>query len=102
MIDGVAGSENILKLWCNTFKQLYNSSVGSASTNLLENLDSAMSSEDIEQMFVSSTIVQQAIGKLCRGKSDGGPLVSDHVINAYQQSCKTLKHVYKHTYVANL
>ncbi len=38
--------------------------------------------EDIEQMSISPEVVSQAIGKLKRGKSDGGSLVSDHVIEA--------------------
>ena len=47
VVYGVSGSENITKLWCSSFKQLYNSSDGSASTNLLKTLDSDISFEDI-------------------------------------------------------
>ncbi len=82
VIDGVSGSENISALWCNNFKQLYNSSDGTASANLLEALDSEVLSEDIEQLSISPETIKQAIGKLKRGKSDGGSLVSDHVIEA--------------------
>ncbi len=82
VVDGVSGSENIAKLWCSSFKQLYNSSDGSASTNLLNTLDSDISAEDINEIFINSQTVKEAIGKLKSGKSDGGPLVSDHVIEA--------------------
>ena len=41
-----------------------------------------ISSEDIANLSFSSEIIKQAVGKLKRGKSDGGSLVSDHVIEA--------------------
>ncbi len=48
----------------------------------MDTLDSEVFSEDIEQLSISPEVVSQAIGKLKRGKSDGGSLVSDHVIEA--------------------
>ena len=71
-----------------------NTSDGSASTELLNSLDSGITSADIEQISVSSLTVQEAIGKLKRGKSDGGSLVSDHIIEAPIPICQFLARVF--------
>ena len=94
VIDGVSGSENISNLWCDNFKQLYNSSDGTASTNLLEHLVSTITADDFKQMRISSSTVKEAIGKLKRGKSDGGCLVSDHIINAPPVICHVLSRLF--------
>ena len=57
VVDDVPGSDNISKLWCNSFKKLYNTADGSASTELLNTLDSGITSADIEQISVSSLTV---------------------------------------------
>ena len=64
-------------LWCNNFKQLYNSSDGGLSADLLRTLEMEISSEDIANLSFSSEIIKQPVGKLKRGKSDGGSMVSD-------------------------
>ena len=68
------------KLWCDSFKKLCNTADGLASTKLLNTLDAGISSADIEQISVSSQTVREAIGKLKCGKSDGGSLVSNHIL----------------------
>ena len=94
VVDGVSGQDNISDLWCNNFKQLNNSSDGALSADLLRTLEIKILSEDIANLSFSSEIIKQAVGKLKRGKSDGGSLVSDHVIEAppssllnYSQLC---------------
>ena len=74
VVDGVSGQDNISDLWCNNFKQLYNSSDGALSADLLRTLEMEISSEDIANLSFSSEIIKQAVGKLKRGKSDGGSL----------------------------
>ena len=73
---------------------MVNTADGSASTELLNTLDSGITSADIEQISVSSLTVQKAIGKLKRGKSDGGSLVSGHIIEAPIPICQFLARVF--------
>ena len=82
VIDGISGPESIAALWNRNFKKLYNSSDGIASAELLKALDGEVLAEDIEMLSMSPDTIKQAIGKLKRGKSDGGALVSDHIIEA--------------------
>ena len=59
-----------------------------------------ISSEDIANLSFSSEIIKQAVGKLKRGKSDGGSLVSDHVIEASQHSIPcTIIHSFLETWL---
>ena len=74
--------------------KLYNTADGSASTELLNTLEAGISSADIEHISLSSQTVREAIGKLKRGKSDGGPLVSDHIIEAPDAICDLLARVF--------
>ena len=61
---------------------------------MLNTLDSGITSADNEQISVSSLTVQEVIGKLKRGKSDGGSLVSDHIIEAPIPICQFLTRVF--------
>ena len=74
VVDVVSGQDNISDLWCNNCKQLYNSSDGALSADLLRTLEMEISSEDIANLSFSSEIIKQAVDKLKRGKSDGGSL----------------------------
>ena len=73
VVDGVSGVDDIARLWGDRFKELYNTADDSISSELLLSLDSSTTLADIEQISVSFQTVQEAIGKLKRGKSDGGP-----------------------------
>ncbi len=81
-------------LWCNNFKQLYNTVDGSASTDLLTAFNSGLTSADLDQISVTPQSIQDAIGKLKCGKSDGGPLVSDHIIKAPTSICEFLARLF--------
>ena len=94
VVDNVSGPDDVAKLWRDNFRKLYNTVDGSASTELLNTLDVGISSTDIEQISVSSHTVREAIGKLKRGKSDGGSLVSDHIIEAPTAICDFLARVF--------
>ena len=94
VVDNVSGPDDIAKRWCDSFKKLYNTADGSASTELLNTLEAGISSADIEHISLSSQTVREAIGKLKRGKSDGGPLVSDHIIEAPDAICDLLARVF--------
>ena len=56
LVNGVSGQDNISDLWCNNFKQLYNSSDGALSADLLRSLEMEISSEDIAKLSFSSEI----------------------------------------------
>ena len=66
-----AGSDNIANLFANSFKQLYNSTDTSATAELLDNLNSALTSAEIEQISISPETIYEAIGKLRHGKIGG-------------------------------
>ena len=70
VVDGVSGPENIANLWCSNFKQLYNTLDGSASTDVLCALDSGISHDVLYQTSISAEVIEVAIGKSKRGKSD--------------------------------
>ena len=94
VVDGVSGPENIANLWCSHFKHLYNTVDGSASTDsLLSALDSGISHDELDQTSISAKVIEVAIGKLKRGKSDGDTL-SDHIIEAPSSVCQFLAHQY--------
>ena len=92
VVDGVSGPENIANLWCSHFKQLYNTVDGSASTDLLSALDSGISHDELDWTSISAKVIEVAIGKLNRGKSDGDTLMSDHIIEAPSSICQFLAH----------
>ena len=87
VVDCVSGVDDIARLWGDRFKELYNTADDSISSELLLSLDSSTTLADIEQISVSFQTVQEVIGKLKRGKSDGGPLVSDHIVEATVPIC---------------
>ena len=68
VVDIFTGSDNIANLFSNNLKQLSNSTDSSASAELLDNLESALTSTDIEHVYVSPEVIQGAIGKLKCGK----------------------------------
>ena len=68
VVDILTGSDNIANLFSNNLKQLSNSTDSSASAELLDNLESALTSTDIEHVYVSPEVIQGAIGKLKCGK----------------------------------
>ena len=82
VVDGVSGPENVANLWCSHFKQLYNTVDGSVSIDLLSALDSGISHDELDRTSISAEVIEVAIGKLKRGKSDGDTLMSDHIIKA--------------------
>ena len=82
VVDNVSGLDNIAKLRCDGFKQLYNTGDGSASNERLNTLESGITSADIGQISLSSQTIWIAICKLKHGKSVSGPLVSDHIFEA--------------------
>ena len=90
VVDGVSGPENIANLWCSNFKQLYNTLDGSASTDVLCALDSGISHDVLYQTSISAEVIEVAIGKSKRGKSDGDTLMSDHIIEAPSSHCQFL------------
>ena len=94
VVDGVAGVDDIARLWGDRFKELYNTADDSISSELLLSLDFSTTLADIEQISVSFQTVQEAIGKLKRGKSDGGPLVSDHIVEAPVPICHFLARLF--------
>ena len=100
IVDNVSGSDNIAKLWCDSFKKLYNTVDGSNSNELLDTLESGITSADIGQISVSSQTIRIAISKMKRGKSDSGPLVSDHILEApasiYQFLARLFTSVLRH------
>ena len=55
----------------------------SLPSDLLFALDSGLSSSVLNQILVSSKMIEDAIDKLKRGKSDSGTLVFDHIIEAH-------------------
>ena len=81
VVDNVTGSVNIANLWSNSFKRLYNSIDSSVTTELLDNLESVLTSADIAPIFVSLETIQEAIGKLKHGKVGGDSLALDHILN---------------------
>ena len=90
VVDGVSGPENIANLWCSHLKQLYNTVDGSASTDLLSALDSGISHDELDRASISAEVIEVAIGKLKRGKSDGDTLMSNHIIEALYSICQFL------------
>ena len=84
VVDSVTGSDNIANLFANSFKQLYNSMDTSAAAELLDNLNSALTSAEIEHISISPETIHEAgaIGKLRHGKIGGDTLASDHILNA--------------------
>ena len=94
VVDGVSGADNIARFWGDSFKKLYNTADDSVSSELLDSLDSGTTLVDNEQISVSFQTVQEAIGKLKRGKSDGGPLVSDHIVEAPVPICHFLARLF--------
>ena len=52
VVDNVTSSDNIANLFCNNFKQRFNSTDSSASAELLDNLESALTSTDIEHVYM--------------------------------------------------
>ena len=82
VVDSVTGSDNIANLFANSFKQLYNSTDSSAAEELLDNLNSALTSAEIEHISISPDTIHEAIGKLRHGKIGGDTLASDHILNA--------------------
>ena len=93
-VDGVSGPENIANLWCSHFKQLYNTVDGSASTDLLSALDSGISHDELDRISISAEVIEVAIGKLKRGKSDGDTLMSNHIIEAPSSICQFLARLF--------
>ena len=89
VVDNATGSDNIANLFSNNFKQLFNSTDSSASAELLDNLESALTSMDIEHVQVSSEVFQEAIGKLKHGKVGGDSLVLDHILLLYTKCSLT-------------
>ena len=53
VVDGVAGVDDIARLWGDRFKELYNTADDSISSELLLSLDSSTTLADIEQISVS-------------------------------------------------
>ena len=54
----------------------------SASAELLDNLESVLTSTDIEHVYVSSAVIQEDVKKLKHGNGGGDSLVSDHILFA--------------------
>ena len=94
VVDGVSGVDDIARLWGDWFKELYNTALDSISSELLLSLDSSTTLADIEQISFSFQTVQEAIGKLKHGKSDGGPLVSDHIVETPVPICHFLARLF--------
>ena len=61
IVENVSGSVSIANLWSNSFKELYITTDGSASTELLDNLELVQTFTDIEQVSVSLEIIHKAI-----------------------------------------
>ena len=83
------------------FKQLYNTVDGSASTDLLSALDSGISHDELDRISILAEVIEVAIGKLKRGKSDGDTLMSDHIIEAllfHLSISSTLVHINAETW----
>ena len=74
--------------------RLYNTVDGSASTDLLSALDSGISHDDLDRISISAEVIEVAIGKLKRGKSDGDTLMSDHIIEAPSSICQFLARLF--------
>ena len=55
VVDGISGQDSISDLWC---KQLYNSSDGALSVDLLRIPEMEISSEDIANLSFSSKIIK--------------------------------------------
>ena len=80
-IDGM--SDDIADSWASKFKDLLTSPNPDAHRKLEEALLSLkISSEELEATRVTPEIVMNSFQKLKRGKSDGGGLISDHLIFA--------------------
>ena len=59
---------------------------------LLSALDSGISHDELDWTSISAKVIEVAIGKLKRGKSDGDTLMSDHIIEAPSSICQFLAH----------
>lgn len=82
-VDGVHGDVNIANLWVSRFKDLFSSSDPHAHDQLADMIaELKITSSDLDVVKVSPDIVYNSIKKLKKGKSDGGNLMSDHLISA--------------------
>ena len=81
-------------MFANSFKQPYNSTYTSAAAELLDNLDSALNSAEIEHISISPETIHEAIEKLRHGKIGGDTLASDHILNAPASLHQFLAHLF--------
>ena len=80
-VDGVHGDDRIAELWVSKFRDLFTSTDPHAPEHLAEKLSALdITSYDLEALEISPGAVLDSIKKLKRGKSDGGDLLSDHLI----------------------
>ena len=77
-VDGVLGDDRIAKLWASQFRDLFTSEHLAGKFSALSVLD--ITFYDLEELEIIPGPVLGSIKKLKRGKSDGGDLLSDHLI----------------------
>ena len=82
VIDGSGGDIDIANLWRTKFQQLLNTSDSQHADVLLDELDHLTTLGGVHEVMISAEAVCESVQKLKRGKSDGGSLLSDHVIEA--------------------
>ena len=80
-VDGVHGEDRIAELSTSKFRDLFTSTDPHATEHLAEKLSALdITSYNLEVLEISPGTVLDSIKKLRRGKSDGGDLLSDHLI----------------------
>ena len=82
VIDGIGGDIDIANLWHTKLQPLLNTSDSQHADVLLDELDHLTTLGGVHKVMISAEVVCESVQKLKRGKSDGGSLLSDHVIEA--------------------
>ena len=82
IVDGISGDTSIANFWRSIFEQLLNTSHTHDADLLLDELDQLITSDNVYEVVISAEVVLESVNRLKRGKSDGGSLFSDHVIEA--------------------
>ena len=83
MVDEITGDKNLVKLWFSKFKDFLPSPSPDRAQQLADALNSLdLSSRDLDSLVISEDVVLNVVRKLKQGKSEAGPLSSDHLIFA--------------------
>ena len=82
VIDGIGGDIDKAHLWRTKLQQLLNTSDNQHADVLLHELDHLTTLGGVHEVMISAEAVCESVQKLKHGKSDGGSLLSDHVIEA--------------------